>query len=427
MLIRPRIAMKALNGARLLGEQLGSLPSVEADVVNPADRSPRQFSISLAVAPIYLLLRERLGPWDSLLRRAISKFMRKHRSSREETVISLAPLELSTNKYVDLFAKAIADQKYTIREFRWRVADLWKTDVVVFHWPNEFFATDGNSTTIKSVIKLTGIWLSKHLFRTRFIWVAHNAAPHDATKLVPHLTRWFLRSIDGIIFLSAYSRDLISASYPESRERDSLVTVHGHYRDSALTPLTGRPNLNGDVKLAFVGLVRPYKNLDILIDSAAEVSGLQLVVSGMTMDRSLRDALIARAAHAWHITLDLRDTPHDDAGLETIVDSADAVVLPYSNILNSGTALFALSRNRPVLAPNIGSLPELRETVGSDWIYLYDGEFDQRVLVDFITWMRRTKRGAVAPLDSYAWSRIGRELGEFIELIRSGSHPKSRS
>ena len=111
--------------------------------------------------------------------------------------------------------------------------------------------------------------------------------------------------------------------------------------------------------------------------------------------------------------------PSSDAKFEAIVDSADAVVLPYRNILNSGAALFALSRNRPVLAPNIGSLPELRETVGSDWIYLYHGEFNQCVLIDFIAWMRRTKRSEVAPLDSYAWSRIGRDLGEFIELIRA--------
>jgi beta-1,4-mannosyltransferase len=95
------------------------------------------------------------------------------------------------------------------------------------------------------------------------------------------------------------------------------------------------------------------------------------------------------------------------------------VVLPYRNILNSSAAIFALSRNRPVLAPNIGSLPELRETVGSDWIYLYHGEFNRCVLIDFIAWMRSAKRGEAAPLDSYAWSRIGRDLRQFIELIRS--------
>jgi beta-1,4-mannosyltransferase len=345
--------------------------------------------------------------------------MQKSNSCRRKTVISLAPLTSPFNKYVDLFSKAISDQKYAIREFRWHPAILWKTNVVILHWPTEFFTTDGKSATVKSIIKLAAIRLSKYLWGTRFIWVAHNAAPHDTKKSVPRLTRWFLRSVDGIIFLSAYSRDLIGALYPESRGRDSLVTVHGHYRDAAVTPLTASTIPTGDVKLVYFGRVRPYKNLEVLVDAATRVSGLQLLVSGMATDRSLGDALRASAGQAKHITLDLRDTPIGDAKFEAIVDSADAVVLPYRNILNSGAALFALSRNRPVLAPNIGSLPELRETVGADWIYLYHGEFNEGVLVDFIAWIRRTKRGQVAPLDSYAWSRIGRDLGEFIELIRS--------
>ncbi len=345
--------------------------------------------------------------------------MRKHDSCRRKTVISLAPLNSPFNRFVELFSKAISDQKYATREFRWRPAVLWKTNVVILHWPEEFFTTDGKSATLKSIFKLVAIRLSKHLWRTRFIWVAHNAAPHDTKNSVPRLTRWFLRSVDGIIFLSASSRDLIGTLYPESRERKSLVTVHGHYRDAAVTPLSASPIPNGDVKLVYFGRVRPYKNLEALVDAATGVSGLQLLVSGMATDRSIEEALLARAGRARHIRLDLRNTPIGDAKFEAIVDSADAVVLPYRNILNSGTALFALSRNRPVLAPNIGSLPELREAVGSDWIYLYHGEFNQGVLVDFIAWMRRTKRGEVAPLDSYAWSRIGRDLGQFIELVRS--------
>jgi len=117
--------------------------------------------------------------------------------------------------------------------------------------------------------------------------------------------------------------------------------------------------------------------------------------------------------------MDLRDRPIDDASFEAIVDSGDAIVLPYRNILNSSAALFALSRNRPVLAPNLGSLSELRKTVGSDWIYLYNGEFNEGVLIDFLAWMRRTKRGEAAPLNSYGWSQIARDLAQFIELVRS--------
>lgn len=345
--------------------------------------------------------------------------MQKHNSSRTKGVISLSPLNSALNRYVDLFSKSISDQKYIIREFRWRPAILWKTNVVILHWPNEFFITDGKSATIKSIIKLAAIWLSKCLWRTRFIWVAHNAGPHDSKNSVSRVTGWFVRSMDGIIFLSAYSRDLIGALYPESRGRHSLVTVHGHYRDVAVKTPTASPTPTGEVKLVHIGLIRPYKNLEVLVDSAIGVSGLQLLISGMAMDRSLGDALLARAKQIQHITLDLRDNPIDDAKLEAIVDSADAIVLPYRNILNSGAALLALSRNRPVLAPHIGSLPELWEAVGADWIYLYHGEFNQSVLIDFIAWMRKTKREEVAPLDSYSWSRVGRDLGEFIEFIQS--------
>jgi beta-1,4-mannosyltransferase len=283
--------------------------------------------------------------------------MRKLNSCRSKTIISLAPLNSALNRYVDLFSKAISDQKYAVREFRWRPAILWKTNVVILHWPNEFFATESKWATIKSIIKVAAIRLSKCLRRTRFIWVAHNTAPHDTKKSSPRLTRWFLRSVDGIIFLSAYSRDLIGALYPESRGRHSLVTVHGHYRDVAVTPLRASPVPNGDVKLVYIGLIRPYKNLEVLVDAATRVSGLQLLISGEAVDRELGDRLLAQVGKAEHITLDLWDSPIDDAKFEAIVDSAEAVVLPYRNIVNSGAAIFALSRNRPVLAPHLGSLP----------------------------------------------------------------------
>jgi beta-1,4-mannosyltransferase len=352
--------------------------------------------------------------------------VRKHNSSGRKTVIALSPLSSTLNKYVDLFSKAISDQQYSVCQFRWRPAILRKSNVVILHWPTEFFTTETKSATIKSMLKLATIWLSQYLWRTRFIWVAHNAAPHDTERLAPRLTRCFLRSVDGIIFLSAYSRNLITNLYPESRDRRFLVTVHGHYRDIALTPLTPSPTQTGDLKLVYIGLVRPYKNLELLIDVATKVSGIHLLVAGMATDRSHRDALLARAAQFQHITLDLWETPISDSKFEAIVDSADAIVLPYRTILNSGAALFALSRNRPLLAPNIGSLPELRETVGTDWVYLYQGEFSQGVLVDFIAWMRQTKRDEVAPLDYYAWNRIGRDLGEFIESIRNASRPLFR-
>src|SRR5690606_36127483 len=54
--------------------------------------------------------------------------------------------------------------------------------------------------------------------------------------------------------------------------------------------------------------------------------------------------------------------------------AADLVVLPYREILNSGTALLALSFDRPVLLPEAGAGDELTRRVGSEWVCTYEHE-----------------------------------------------------
>lgn len=52
--------------------------------------------------------------------------------------------------------------------------------------------------------------------------------------------------------------------------------------------------------------------------------------------------------------------------------SANLVVLPYKEILNSGTALLGLSFDRRVYMPCTGAAPTLQRMVGREWLYLYD-------------------------------------------------------
>jgi glycosyltransferase involved in cell wall biosynthesis len=262
--------------------------------------------------------------------------------------------------------------------------------------------------------------LAKLLWGAKFIWVAHNAAPHDAANSNAFIRRWFLRSLDGVVFLSECSRGLINKMYPEIGECNALVTVHSHYRSGSATRESPSTRPIGNIKLVQFGLIRPYKNIEALVGAVSSISsGIDLLVAGMVVDRALSAVIRDSAQLSSHITLDFREVPIPDAELETIIDSADAVVLPYKNILNSGAALFSLSRNRPVLAPNMGSLPELRDTVGQEWVYLYDGDFTQQVLLDFKEWMLRTERASIAPLEGYELSRIGNDLRGFIDTMKS--------
>jgi glycosyltransferase involved in cell wall biosynthesis len=324
------------------------------------------------------------------------------------------------NQFPGLFARAISDQGYLVREFEWDFSRLRRAKFIFLHWPNEFFVYKGKLAIAKLLTKLAIMQIAKGLGGAKFIWIAHNAAPHDTPNSDALIRRWFLRSLDGVIFLSEYSRGLINRLYPELGNCNALVTVHSHYRDAAVTRETPVTTPIGNIKLVHFGLIRPYKNIEALVGAASSMSsGIDLLVAGKVTDRELGAAIRDSAKLAAHITFDLRDVSLTDAELEASVDSADAVVLPYKNILNSGAALFSLSRNRPVLAPNMGSLPELRDTVGQEWVYLYDGDFNQQVLVDFREWILRTQRASVAPLEAYELSRIGNDLRGFIETMNS--------
>lgn len=337
---------------------------------------------------------------------------------RRRTVISLRPLGSADNRFLGTFSQAIFEQGYCVREFRWTSFGLRKTNFIFLHWPDELLVTANTIGMIKSLSKLIVILVAKMLWGAKLIWVAHNEMPHDAAEVNSLSQRWFLRLLDGVIFFSEYSRKLICGMYPELHTCNTLLTVHGHYRTAAVTHETPHIVPRGDIRLVQFGRIRPYKNTEALVEAVASIStGLRLLVAGRATDSTLCAAIEKRSRQAANIKLDFREAAIDDAELETIVDSADAVVLPYKHILNSGSALFSLSRNRPVLAPNMGALPELRSTVGQEWVYLYDGEFCQQVLVNFREWMLNTSRGCTAPLHAYEWDPIGQKLRDFIETM----------
>jgi glycosyltransferase involved in cell wall biosynthesis len=105
-----------------------------------------------------------------------------------------------------------------------------------------------------------------------------------------------------------------------------------------------------------------------------------------------------------------------DIELENLLDNADAIVMPYRDILNSGSALHALSRFRPFIAPRLGSLVELQQQVGSDWVWLYDGDLTPETLAAALNWVKITKR-VTPPLAGFQWDKIGLSLSHFLRTI----------
>jgi len=127
-------------------------------------------------------------------------------------------------------------------------------------------------------------------------------------------------------------------------------------------------------------------------------------VVGRCSDPHLEASIRQDAADDARVRLFLKPVPH--AEVQLYFAAADVVVLPYKNILNSGAALLAVSLGRPVCVPALGSLMELQQKLGDEWIHTYSGEFGPAVLRNAMDWSR-SPRPAQACLDGFDWDNIG--------------------
>lgn len=191
---------------------------------------------------------------------------------------------------------------------------------------------------------------------------------HGKPRLNNLMLKAFFRLMDGLIFLSQNSPELAFVSYPDFVGKPFLVTHHGHYDGLIETAPTPRRQLKRRAPLIiFFGPYSPIQKYQTLVEIVAGLPGVTLTDAGRIEwpPRSAPRQLGIRTSK-----LDMREAVLPDDELKKLLGSADAVTVIYRNILNSGSVMFSLFRNRPVLAPHTGSLPELQEDAGNERLNL---------------------------------------------------------
>lgn len=338
------------------------------------------------------------------------------------------------NPYTERLGRAVAEQGLCVREFSpWRLlagrADVWH-----MHWPE---GAVRSRSPVKAALRLGAFALLVTAARARgvsCVWTVHNLQGHDRTH--PRLEDWLwgflVPRLDGVVLLSQATEAPLQQRHPAARRLPSRVVVHGHFRglypnsisrDEARARCGFGPH---DRVAAFVGRIRPYKNVDQVIAAvrALDDPTLRLVVAGHPDDPDLGGRLCDLAGGDPRIRLDLGFVP--DGAMQVPLNAADLVVLPYQDILNSGAAILALSFGRPVLVPGLGAMGELRAMVGHPWVQCFDGPLTAGVLAAALDEACRvtadgTRQPDMTPFD---WNESGRQLAAFYAgLCRGGAVP----
>jgi len=311
-----------------------------------------------------------------------------------------------------------------VRTARFSAARLVaRPDAWHLHWPERYVQARGRPTRpFINLAKLAVFLVLAHVLGVRVVLTVHNLAPHEGNRIGRAALALSARACRVSLHLSASARYAALDRWPTLRAKAALVTPHGTY---AVGPLPA-PFGEDETTFGFFGAIRPYKGVPGLLQAFSQLEGpYRLRVLGDPQTPDLAHEIEGAVAADRRASARLEYV--EDGDLLEELAAIDVVVLPYTAILNSGSAMHALSAGRPVVAPRLGSLTELAEQVGPRWMALFDGALDAEDLRRAEACFR--ERAAPDPsarpeLSAFSWHAIARAtLAAYGDTTPSPAQP----
>ncbi len=263
------------------------------------------------------------------------------------------------------------------------------------------------------------------------VWTVHNSEPHD--NPFPDAYARLAAGIAaraGLVLVHSRTAAALVAERHGMPDARLLVVPHGGYhalygdrpKPAAARQALGLPEQG--VLFGFVGNVRPYKNLPLLLEAFARLprGRARLLVAGRQDPPLGLDGLDPAVLQE----LVIRDEVIEESLLPHHLAACDAIVLPFGRILTSGSLMLALSLEVPVIVPAVPSLLEVVTDGQNGMVFepgdaaalagrmsaLLDASGRQRVA------MRRAAGRTARRCD---WGWIGRRVGErLLGLLSAG-------
>ncbi len=281
------------------------------------------------------------------------------------TKIIFNPSENKENKYINILVDGLKRHGFEVN----RLDDFlssWKhfksIELVHLNWFENL--DDSSSASMwKSYFRKLVVLAAVKLGKKKLVWTMHNRVSHEkkSGKLSQALTRKVVAQADAIVIHSTLSRAILASQYPDL-QADIIHIPHPDFVDVYGPMIPDKvEEKNPKLRLLFIGAIKPYKNIELLIDLAKKFpSDIQLTVAGNPSSDSYRSELEALARDTQNIKLDLTFIPDEE--LPGHIHESDLLILPYSlaSSLNSGTVILAFSYGRTVICPRIGTIDDLK-------------------------------------------------------------------
>lgn len=257
-----------------------------------------------------------------------------------------------------------------------------RPDVFHLHWTQPYLYLPGRRRPSR-VLAWRLVFQLRVLRRlgVRIVWTVHNIAAHETTDAEPELriSRRIAALSDALIVHCEAARKLAidALAIPTDRQGRVVVVPHGHYIDAYPTTITraeARASFgldDGERVFLLLGALRGYKGANELIAEFKKLPdpNARLLIAGKPFTPELEADLAAQTGDDPRIVARLEFIP--DADIPRLLLASDCAVLPFRDVLTSGSLILAMSFGLAAIAPRLGCLPE---TVAEDGALLYDAD-----------------------------------------------------
>ena len=307
-------------------------------------------------------------------------------SGRGQLRVLFMPDWSSVNPYQKRLTRALREEGVWVRRASPRrgpapILRAWfragRPRVLHLHWTHAFLGNDPAGPGLLRRKRFLGELAVLRRLGVRIVWTLHNLGAHEgeqhATEMAVHRDL-VLRSSVIAHCEAAVDAALEAYQLDEGDRRRFRVIPHGNYLGS-YKETVGRAAARAELGLEpdarvflFVGAIRGYKGVDDLIAAfrALPDPAARLVVAGKPRDDAA-DHLQKDAAADARITVMAKRVPK--AQLGGLLNAADVVVLPFRDVLTSGSVILAMGFGRAIIVPRLGCLPE---TIPAEGSILYD-------------------------------------------------------
>ncbi|HEY7891650.1 MAG TPA: glycosyltransferase family 4 protein [Solirubrobacteraceae bacterium] len=250
------------------------------------------------------------------------------------------------------------------------------------------------------------------------VLTAHDILPREPRTGQLRAQRRLYERVDAIVVHSFHGQRRLVEELGVDHERVHVIP-HGVLRPGAGQPELPLPEglreVRGQVVL-FFGLLRPYKGIELLLDAWSGVDGAELWIVGMPrMDTS---ALRAKAP----ANVRFLESFIPNAQIPAFMRRASFVVLPYSEIDQSGVLFTALGYGRPLLLSDVGGFPEVAHTGAARLFNAGDADALRQALLDLLrneaVLVDMCAKARAAADGCYSWHSLARRhLDLYAQLL----------